>query len=44
LYNGIAIPLAVSGLLNPLLAAVAMALSSTLVVLNSSRTLGPFDR
>lgn len=44
MYNGIAIPLAVSGLLNPLLAAVAMALSSTLVVLNSSRTLGPFDR
>ena len=36
-YNGIAIPLAITGLLNPLLAAVAMALSSTLVVLNSSR-------
>ncbi|MFP8957468.1 heavy metal translocating P-type ATPase [Natrialbaceae archaeon A-CW3] len=38
-YNAIAIPLAVAGLLNPLLAAVAMATSSTLVVLNSSRSL-----
>ncbi|TKR26438.1 heavy metal translocating P-type ATPase [Natronomonas salsuginis] len=43
-YNGLAIPLAVAGLLNPLLAAVAMAASSTLVVANSSRSLGPFDR
>ena len=40
-YNGIAIPLAITGLLNPFLAAVAMATSSTLVVLNSSRSLGP---
>ncbi len=40
LYNAVAIPLAISGLLNPLFAAVAMAASSTLVVLNSSRSLG----
>lgn len=38
-YNGIAIPLAISGLLNPLLAAVAMGTSSVLVVANSSRKL-----
>ena len=38
-YNGIAIPLAVTGLLNPLFAAVAMATSSLLVVSNSSRAL-----
>ena len=38
-YNGIAIPLAISGLLNPLLAAVAMAASSTIVVGNSIRPL-----
>lgn len=37
LYNGIAIPLAVLGLLNPLLAAVAMATSSLLIALNSTR-------
>ena len=37
LYNAIAIPLALSGLLNPLLAALAMASSSFLVVWNSSR-------
>ena len=37
LYNGIAVPLAVAGVLNPLFAAVAMATSSVLVVLNSTR-------
>ncbi|QFU81137.1 heavy metal translocating P-type ATPase [Natronorubrum aibiense] len=39
LYNALAIPLAIAGLLNPLLAALAMAASSLLVVLNSSRSL-----
>ena len=39
LYNGIAIPLAVTGFLNPLFAAAAMATSSLLVVSNSSRRL-----
>ncbi|WP_458210466.1 heavy metal translocating P-type ATPase [Haladaptatus sp. NG-SE-30] len=38
-YNGIAIPLAVIGVLNPLLAALAMATSSVLVVTNSRRRL-----
>ncbi len=38
-YNAIAIPLAITGQLNPLLAAAAMALSSFLVVINSSRSL-----
>ncbi|RZV12386.1 Cu2+-exporting ATPase [Natrinema hispanicum] len=38
-YNAVAIPLAVLGLLNPLFAAVAMAASSALVVLNSSRSM-----
>jgi len=41
LYNGVAIPLAATGLLNPLFAAVAMGASSLLVVLNS--TLRPLD-
>jgi len=36
-YNAVAIPLAVAGLLNPLLAAVAMATSSLLVAANSAR-------
>jgi len=36
-YNAVAIPLAVLGLINPLVAAVAMATSSLLVVANSAR-------
>jgi Cu2+-exporting ATPase len=40
LYNAIAIPLAVAGVLNPLFAAVAMASSSLLVVANSARPVG----
>ncbi|MFC4544040.1 heavy metal translocating P-type ATPase [Halosolutus amylolyticus] len=38
-YNAIAIPLAITGLLNPLFAAVAMAGSSVIVVVNSSRSI-----
>lgn len=37
LYNAVAIPAAIVGLLNPLVAALAMMTSSLLVVLNSSR-------
>jgi len=39
LYNAIAIPMAVAGVLNPLFAALAMSTSSLLVVWNSSRTI-----
>ena len=39
LYNTVAVPLAVLGFLNPLLAALAMATSSLLVTTNSSRRL-----
>ncbi|MFB6183320.1 MAG: heavy metal translocating P-type ATPase [Haloarculaceae archaeon] len=38
-YNAVAIPLAVTGLLNPLFASLAMAASSLLVVTNSTRPL-----
>ncbi|MWV41582.1 cation-translocating P-type ATPase [Natrialba sp. INN-245] len=38
-YNAVAIPLAIAGLLNPLFAAVAMAASSALVVANSARSI-----
>jgi len=43
LYNVVAIPLAALGLINPLLAAVAMATSSLLVVANSARSLDGDD-
>ncbi|MDS0280897.1 heavy metal translocating P-type ATPase [Haloarcula onubensis] len=39
-YNGVALPLALVGLLNPLFAALAMTASSLLVVGNSARSLG----
>jgi Cu2+-exporting ATPase len=38
LYNAVALPLAVQGVLNPLFAAVAMAASSIIVVSNSKRS------
>jgi Cu2+-exporting ATPase len=40
-YNLVAVPLAALGLINPLFAAAAMALSSLLVVANSARYIGP---
>ena len=40
LYNAIAIPVAISGHLNPLFAALAMSASSLLVIWNSSRSHG----
>lgn len=43
LYNATAIPLAVTGLLNPLFAALAMSGSSLLVVWNSSRSIPDID-
>ena len=42
-YNAVALPLALVGLLNPLFAAVAMTVSSLLVVANSARSLGAGD-
>ncbi|OYR53798.1 heavy metal translocating P-type ATPase [Halorubrum halodurans] len=42
-YNAIAIPLAVSGALNPLLAALAMGTSSLLVVSNSARSVADVE-
>ena len=44
LYNGIAIPLAITGLLNPLFAALAMASSSLVVVANSARGVDTDDQ
>ncbi|WP_324663372.1 heavy metal translocating P-type ATPase [Haloarcula sediminis] len=42
-YNAVALPLALAGLLNPLFAALAMTVSSLLVVANSARSLGDGD-
>lgn len=44
LYNALAIPMAVAGVLNPLFAALAMSSSSLLVVWNSSRAIGGGDQ
>jgi len=41
LYNAVAVPAAALGVVTPLLAAVAMAASSLLVVGNTTRSLGP---
>lgn len=43
-YNVIAIPLAASGMLSPLVAAVAMSVSSILVVINAARPIFSGDR
>lgn len=43
LYNAVAIPLAIAGLITPLIAAVCMAISSLIVVYNSKRKLIPTD-
>jgi Cu2+-exporting ATPase len=43
-YNAVAIPTAIAGVLNPLVAALAMAASSLLVVGNSARTMAVGDR
>ncbi|MDL1891023.1 hypothetical protein FBQ96_15880, partial [Nitrospirales bacterium NOB] len=45
-YNAIAIPLAATGMLSPLVAAVAMSASSILVVMNAARPIlgkDPFE-
>ncbi|WP_128477188.1 heavy metal translocating P-type ATPase [Halorussus pelagicus] len=44
LYNIVAVPLALLGLLNPLFAALAMGTSSLVVVANSARSLGTASR